>query len=173
MKTLNEPENTTSENVNHTDEKYLTFTLSNEEFGLEILKVKEIIGCIDIVPLPKTPKHIKGVIDLRHKIIPVIDLKTKFGMGEVNNTVHTSIIFVETGQGDAKYSTGILVDKVNEVIDIQQDDIENVPELGAGIDTDFILGIGKINNSFKIILDIDKILFTDRHVCEKSNVELL
>ena len=173
MNTIAKADGLIDDRVVEKEGKYLTFTLSNEEFGLEILKVKEIIGCIDIVTLPQMPDHIKGIVDLRHKVIPVIDLKTKFGMGSVESTVHTSIIFVETKKGNAEYSTGILVDKVNEVIDIHEKDIEKAPDFGASIDTDFILGIGKVNNSMKILLDINRILLTDRQACNKnSDVEI-
>jgi purine-binding chemotaxis protein CheW len=141
--------------------KYLTFALANEEYGLEILKVREIIGYMDITAVPQTPAHVKGVINLRGQVIPVIDLRAKFGMETAEVTEETCIIVVEITQGERKFSTGIVVDRVQEVLDIAGEGIEEAPQFGSAVNTDFILGMGKIGDSVKILLDIDKVLSGD------------
>jgi purine-binding chemotaxis protein CheW len=138
--------------------KYLTFALGREEYGLEILKVREIIGYIDVTAVPQTPHYVKGVVNLRGQVIPVIDLRAKFGMETAEITGQTCIIVVEIAQGGRTFSTGITVDRVQEVLDVGGDDIEGPPEFGTSMDTRFILGIAKIGNSVKILLDIDKVL---------------
>jgi len=141
--------------------KYLTFALASEEYGLEILKVREIIGYMEITAVPQTPAYVKGVINLRGQVIPVIDLRAKFGMETMEITEETCIIVVEAGQGDRSFSTGIVVDHVEEVLDIAGEDIEEAPQFGSAVNTDFILGMGKIGDSVKILLDIDKVLAGD------------
>ena len=138
--------------------KYLTFALANEEFGLEILKVREIIGIMEITAVPQTPEYVRGVINLRGQVIPVIDLRAKFGMEATETTDQTCIIVVEISQDDRKFNTGIVVDHVQEVLDIVGDQIEDAPQFGSNVATDFILGMGKIGDSVKILLDIDKVL---------------
>jgi purine-binding chemotaxis protein CheW len=138
--------------------KYLTFALANEEYGLEILKVREIIGYIDVTAVPQTPHYVKGVINLRGQVIPVMDLRAKFGMETTEVTDETCIIVVEITEDNRRFSTGIVVDRVQEVLDIAGESIEEAPQFAAGVDTDFILGMGKIGNSVKILLDIDKVL---------------
>lgn len=138
--------------------KYLTFALANEEYGLEILKVREIIGYMDITTVPQMPDYIKGVINLRGQVIPVIDLRTKFGMETAEITEQTCIIVVETTQVGRNCSTGIVVDRVQEVLDISGDNIEETPEFGSSVNTDFIVGLGKVGMAVKILLDIDKVL---------------
>ena len=138
--------------------KYLTFALGPEEYGLEILKVREIIGYMDITAVPQTPEHVKGVINLRGQVIPVIDLRAKFGMETTDVTEQTCIIVVEIDQGSRKFSTGIVVDRVQEVLDIAGENIEEAPRFGSSVNTDFILGMGKVAESVKILLDIDKVL---------------
>ena len=141
--------------------KYLTFALGPEEYGLEILKVREIIGYMEITAVPQTPAHVKGVINLRGQVIPVIDLRAKFGMETAEVTEETCIIVVETSQGDRKFSTGIVVDHVQEVLDIAGGDIEEAPQFGSSVNTNFILGMGKIGETVKILLDIDRVLAGD------------
>ncbi|HNS19842.1 MAG TPA: chemotaxis protein CheW [Sedimentisphaerales bacterium] len=140
------------------DNKYLTFALGAEEYGLEILKVREIIGYMDITAVPQTPAHIRGVINLRGQVIPVVDLRTKFGMPTAQITDQTCIIVVEISQAGHQFNTGIIVDRVQEVLDIAGKDIEGAPQFGASVDTDFILGMGKIGDRVKILLDIDRVL---------------
>jgi purine-binding chemotaxis protein CheW len=138
--------------------KYLTFALGQEEYGLEILKVREIFGYMEITAVPQTPAHVKGVINLRGQVIPVIDLRMKFGMQEIELTEETCIIVVEIATSDSQFETGIIVDHVSEVLDVDGADIDDAPEFGSSVDTDFILGMGKIGESVKILLDIDKVL---------------
>jgi len=151
---------------NHTGErtvqekegKYLTFALANEEYGLEILKVREIIGYIEVTAVPQTPSYVRGVINLRGQVIPIVDLRAKFGMEAASVTDETCIIVVEIAQDARKSSTGIVVDRVQEVLDIDGGDIEEAPQFGTSVRTDFILGMAKVGESVKILLDIDKVL---------------
>lgn len=141
--------------------KYLTFALAQEEYGLEILKVREIVGYMAVTAVPQTPAHVKGVINLRGQVIPVIDLRAKFGMETTAVTEETCIIVVEIAQAGRRSSTGIIVDRVQEVLDISGKDIEDAPQFGSAVDTHFILGIGKVGQSVKILLDIDEVLAGD------------
>jgi purine-binding chemotaxis protein CheW len=138
--------------------KYLTFSLANEEYGIGILKVKEIIGMMPITPVPRTPAYVKGVINLRGKVIPVVDLRLKFEMKEIGYTERTCIIVVETRGQLGSVLVGIVVDSVSEVLNIRAADIEETPMFEARLDTDYILGMAKINGGLKILLDIDKVL---------------
>jgi len=138
--------------------KYLTFALGQEEYGLEILKVREIIGYIDVTSVPQTPHYVKGVVNLRGQVIPVIDLRAKFGMSTAEVTDETCIIVVEIGGGAGTFSTGIIVDRVQEVLDIPGGDIEDAPLFGSTVKTDFILGMGKVGGRVKILLEIDAVL---------------
>lgn len=138
--------------------KYLTFILGSEEFGLEILKVREIIGFMDITAVPQAPAYVKGIVNLRGNVIPVIDLRSKFQMPESEVTDQTCIIVVEILHQNQRVQTGIVVDQVSEVLDITADQIEPSPHFDDSHRTDFILGIGKIGKSVKILLDIDQVL---------------
>lgn len=138
--------------------KYLTFRLAAEEYGLEILKVREIIGLMEITSVPKTPHYVRGVINLRGKVIPVVDLRLKFEMETIEDTEQTCVVVVEVSTGGDSILTGIVVDAVSEVLGIEENQIEDPPTFGTGVDTDFILGIGKIKDEVKILLDIDKVL---------------
>jgi purine-binding chemotaxis protein CheW len=138
--------------------KYLTFKLVNEEYGLEILKVREIIGMMAITSLPRTPSFVRGVINLRGKVIPVIDLRKKFEMDSTADTDQTCIIVVDVTSQGAIIQIGILVDSVSEVLDIIGEDIESAPSFGTNIDTAFILGMAKAKGSVKILLNIEKVL---------------
>ena len=141
--------------------KYLTFALGKEEYGLEILKVREIIGYMDITTVPRTPSYVKGVINLRGQVISVVDLRAKFSMAAAERTEQTCIIVVEIRSAGRKLNTGIIVDRVSEVLDVAGDQIEDAPEFGSSVESDFILGMGKIGQSVKILLDIDKVLTAD------------
>jgi purine-binding chemotaxis protein CheW len=135
--------------------KYLTFFLAGEEYGLEILKVSEIIGLQPITRVPRMPEFVRGVINLRGKVIPITDLRMKFGMGAEDS--EDSCIIVVQMRG---IQTGIVVDRVSEVVAIAESDIEDAPTFGAGIRTEFLLGIGKAGGRVKLLLDIDKVLAT-------------
>jgi len=134
--------------------KYLTFRLAEEEYGLEILKVREIMGMLDITAVPRTPDFVRGVINLRGNVIPVIDLRLKFGMQAIEQTEETCIIVVDV-EG---MEMGIVVDRVSEVLDIVAEGIQEAPSFGVSVDTDFILGIGKVNDRVTILLNISKVL---------------
>lgn len=146
------------------DQKFLTFFLADEEYGIEILKVQEIIGLLPITRVPRTPACTRGVINLRGKVISVVDLRLKFGMEEKNATSETCIIVVQA----AGMEMGIIVDKVSEVLAIASSEIENAPSLGAEVNTDYILGIGKSQGKVKLLLDIDRVLSTQELVSLRS-----
>lgn len=141
--------------------KYLTFTLAEEEYGIGILKVKEIIGVISITSVPQTPPHVKGVINLRGKVIPVIDLRLKFGLPVIEYTERTCIIVIEISKDSSHILLGILVDSVSEVVNIKGADIEDTPNFGTKLKTDYILGMAKAGGKIKILLDIDKVMNAD------------
>jgi len=155
--------------VSDKEAKYLTFALAEEEYGIGILKVKEIIGMMPITSVPQTPEHVKGVINLRGKVIPVVDLRLKFGMEEMEYTERTCIIVVEiTGQGGTVL-IGIVVDSVCEVLNIKAEDIEDTPTFGTKFNTDYILGMAKMEGGVKILLDIDRVLSAeDMALLEKA-----
>jgi purine-binding chemotaxis protein CheW len=138
--------------------KYLTFSLAGEEYGIGILKVKEIIGMMAITPVPKTPHYVKGVINLRGKVIPVADLRMKFNMAEMETTERTCIVVVEIQGKNGQILMGMVVDSVSEVLNIKNNEIEDAPAFGAQMDTDYILGMAKTGGGIKILLDIDKVL---------------
>jgi purine-binding chemotaxis protein CheW len=136
--------------------KYLTFKLGHEEYGLEILKVRELIGMMEITAVPQMPAHMKGVINLRGKVIPVIDLRLKFEFKEIAYTEQTCVIVVNVGR-----EIGIIVDTVSEVLDITGENIEPPPSIDGSLDTSFILGMGKVGDAVKILLDIGRVLADD------------
>ena len=138
--------------------KYLTFSLAGEEYGIGILKVREIIGMMIITPVPQTPEFVKGVINLRGKVIPVIDLRLRFSLEATTYTERTCIIVVEIDGDSGSVPMGIVVDAVSEVLNIREADIENTPTFGVKLNTDFILGMAKTGGGVKILLDIDKVL---------------
>jgi purine-binding chemotaxis protein CheW len=140
--------------------KYLTFSLAEEEYGIGILKVKEIIGMMPITTVPRTPKFIKGVINLRGKVIPVVDLRLKFNMESIPYSDRTCIIVVEIDAESSTVFIGIVVDAVSEVLNIKEEEIEETPTFGTQMDTAYILGMAKIGGGVKILLDIDKVLST-------------
>jgi len=141
--------------------KYLTFTLEKEEYGIGILKVKEIIGMMVITSVPKTPDFVKGVINLRGKVIPVIELRSKFGMKSIPYSDRTCIIVVEIDSNEMTIQIGIVVDSVSEVLNIIEDEIEGTPAFGTRLNTGYILGMAKTKEGVKILLDIDQVLSTD------------
>jgi len=141
--------------------KYLTFSLANEEYGIGILKIKEIIGMMPITTVPQTPEFVKGVINLRGKVIPVLDLRRRFGMESMNYTERTCIIVVEMAGTAGNIMIGLVVDSVSEVLSIKADVIEETPTFGTKLNTDYILGMAKIGKSVKILLDIDRVLSAD------------
>jgi purine-binding chemotaxis protein CheW len=138
--------------------KYLTFRLANEEYGIEIMKVQEIIGLMPVTQVPRVPDYVRGVINLRGRIIPTIDLRTKFGLERIADTEKTCIIVVEILSVKGKVSVGIIVDEVAEVLDVGADEVDRAPEFGTSLSMDFILAVGIVKGGVKILLDIDKVL---------------
>ena len=138
--------------------KYLTFKLGAEEFGLEILKVQEIIKMMDITRVPRTPSFVRGVINLRGKVIPIVDLRLKFDMESREGTEKTCIIVVTVHRRSGAVVMGIIVDEVSEVLDVAGASIEPPPEFGGVVDTSFILGMGKIGDRVVTLMDVDRVL---------------
>ena len=135
--------------------KYLTFALGGEEYGLPVLKVREIIKAMDITHVPQVPGHVRGVINLRGRVIPVIDLRLKFGFMAQENTDHTCIIVVDVVHLGM---IGVVVDSVSEVLNVSASDIDQAPDFGDHVTTDYILGLAKVKNTVKILLDLDCVL---------------
>jgi purine-binding chemotaxis protein CheW len=146
------------ENTEDRSGKYLTFTLAEEEYGIGILKVREIIGMMSITSIPQTPHFVKGVINLRGKVIPVVDLRLKFGLEAKQYNERTSIIVAEIEGRADKVQIGTVVDSVSEVINIKGENIEDTPTFGTKLNTDYILGMAKMEGGVKILLDINKVL---------------
>lgn len=140
--------------------KYLTFLLGREEFAIRVLQVREIMGIQDITAVPQTPGYVKGVINLRGRVIPVVDLRLKFGLAEMEYTKRTCIIVVQVQAGRVSLSTGIVVDEVSEVLNLSASDIEDTPDFGDGGNAagSYLLGMAKIKGKVKILLDIDRVL---------------
>ena len=147
--------------VSEKEEKYLTFVLAGEEYGIGILKIKEIIGMMPITTVPQTPEFVKGVINLRGKVIPVMDLRLRFGMEAIDYTERTCIIVVEIEGSAGTVQIGIVVDSVSEVLNIKVEDIEETPTFGTKLNTEYILGMAKMEGGVKILLDIDRVLSTN------------
>jgi len=138
--------------------KYLTFSLAKEDYGIGILKIKEIIGMMPITKVPRCPEFVKGVINLRGKVIPVLDLRMRFGVDAAEYTERTCIVVVEVDSGSKNIMVGLIVDSVSEVLNIKSDDIEETPSFGAKVKTDYILGMAKISGGVKILINIDRAL---------------
>ena len=141
--------------------KYLTFALAEEEYGLPVLRVREIIKMMDITEVPQVPSHVKGVLNLRGKVIPVIDLRLKFGFAPGEVTSRTCIIVVEVALAASRVMMGIIVDHVSEVLNIVADEIEQTPQFGDRVCTDYMKGVAKVKGTVKILLDLDRVLGTD------------
>ena len=141
--------------------KYLTFALAEEEYGLPVLKVREIIKMMDITGVPQVPGHVKGVINLRGKVIPIIDLRLKFGLPAADYTERTCIIVVEVQLETRRVMLGVIVDWVSEVLNIATEEIEQTPDFGERLDTAYMQGVAKIKGTVKILLDLDRILSAD------------
>lgn len=138
--------------------KYLTFNLNQKVYGIPILKVREIIGTLPVTPLPQSPEHMKGVINLRGKVIPVMDLRTRLGLSIPEDSTRSCIIVVEPETTNGLAIVGMVVDSVNDVAGIKQTDIEQAPQLFAAADTSYILGLAKTADGVRILLDIGKLL---------------
>jgi purine-binding chemotaxis protein CheW len=138
--------------------KYLTFGLGKEEFAIQVMRVREIMGVQEITAVPQTPECVKGVINLRGKVIPVVDLRLKFAMQPQEYTQRTCIIVVQIEHEDTRLLTGVVVDEVSEVITLQAADIEDTPDFGRGAAVPYLLGMAKLKGKVKILLDINKVM---------------
>jgi purine-binding chemotaxis protein CheW len=143
--------------------KYLTFCLGREEFAIQVVRVREIMGVPEVTAVPQTPEYVKGVINLRGKVIPVVDLRLKFGLAELEHSQRTCVIVVQIDLAWAAGETsrlhiGIIVDAVTEVLTLQTSDIENTPDFGSGLAIPYLLGMAKIKGKVKILLDINRVL---------------
>ncbi len=141
--------------------QYLTFKLDEEVFALDVAKVREILEYTTVTKVPRTPDFMRGVINLRGSVVPVIDLRLKFGMSATEQTVNTCIIVAEVGMDDETILLGALADSVQEVNEMEPEQIEAAPHIGTRLNTDFIKGMGKQDNNFVMILDIDKVFTGD------------
>jgi purine-binding chemotaxis protein CheW len=141
--------------------QYLTFKLDQEVFALDVAKVREILDFTTVTRVPQTPDFMRGVINLRGSVVPVMDLRLKFGMSTTEKTVNTCVIVAEMVVDGETMVLGVLADSVQEVIDLEPEQIEPAPRIGAKLNTEFILGMGKHNEQFMMILDIDKVFSED------------
>ncbi len=142
--------------------KYLTFVLGQESYGVDVLKIREIIRLVDITAVPQMPAYVRGVINLRGKIVPVVDLRIKFGLEHAEATERTCIVVVQVKLPSGTISLmGLIVDAVEEVLNITEGDIEETPDFGTAIETDYILGMAKVKGAVKTILDIDQVVSAD------------
>lgn len=164
MEELNEALRSEGKKVTAKEGKYLTFLLDNEEYGIGILKIREIIGIMPIPSVPRTPAFVKGIINLRGKVIPIVDLRLKFGIAEAEYTEYTCIIVVEITAASGKIVLGVIVDTVSDVQNIKDDQIEDPPFFGTALDTGFICGMAKADKGVKTLLDIDRVLSAEEVV---------
>jgi purine-binding chemotaxis protein CheW len=141
--------------------KHLTFTMAQEEYGIPVLKVREIIKMLEITAVPQVPAHVKGVINLRGKVIPVVDLRLKFSLPSQPYTERTCIIVVDVALGGRRVMMGIVVDAVSDVLSIDEEEIEPVPAFGERVATDYMRGIAKVKGTVKLLLDLDRVFATD------------
>ena len=148
--------------------KYLTFVLGREEYGLPVLKVREIIKVMDITHVPQVPAHVLGVINLRGRVIPVIDLRRKFGLPAQDHTDRTCIIVAEVALASATVMMGVVVDSVSEVVNVAAAEIDETPDFGGQNETDYLLGLAKVKGSVKILLDLDRVLGSDGQVALRT-----
>ena len=152
-----------------TETQYLTFNLDDEIYSIDVSKVREILELCQITVIPGTSEFMRGVINVRGGIVPIIDLRLKFGMPKTIDTENTCIIVLEIKIDNTITIVGALADSVQEVIDMRKDQIETVPKIGTKIDTEFIAGVGKRNDELVIILDIDKI-FSEEEIASVKNI---
>ncbi|MBF0612163.1 MAG: chemotaxis protein CheW [Magnetococcales bacterium] len=144
-----------------TTTQYLTFMLDEEVFAVDISKVREVLELTTITKVPRTPEFMRGVINLRGSVVPVVDMRLKFGMPKTEQTINTCIIIVEIRQDDETTVMGALADSVREVMELEPGQIEPPPKIGTRLRSDFLKGMGKHDNRFLLILDIDKIFSAD------------
>jgi purine-binding chemotaxis protein CheW len=141
--------------------KYLTFMLGSEEYGVPVLKVREIIKALDVTRVPQAPEHVLGVVNLRGRVIPVVDLRRKFGLPLQPATDRTCIVVADVTLAATTAMMGVVVDSVSEVLTVSAEEIEETPALGPQVATDYVLGLAKVKGSVKILLDLDRVLGQD------------
>ncbi len=149
--------------------QYLTFKLTDEVFGVDVSQVREILDYIKITKVPQTPDFMCGVINLRGSVVPVVDMNMKFGLKKTERSVNTCIVVMEVALGDEKSVIGALVDSVQEVFEIDSENIEPAPRIGTKLKTEFIKGMGKREDNFIIILDIDKVFSSEELELVQNN----
>ena len=159
MFTRNKQTGSRPQTPGHRGGKYLSFHLGDEEYAIQVLKVREIVKMQHITSVPETPAEMKGVMNLRGKVIPVVDLRLRFGLPEKEYGQRTCIIVVELGRA-AVGPMGVIVDEVSEVISLQETDVQDTPDFGVGVETPYLLGMAKVRDRVKILLDIDEALAT-------------
>ncbi|WP_420265883.1 chemotaxis protein CheW [Candidatus Magnetominusculus dajiuhuensis] len=150
--------------------QYLTFVLDEETFAIDISKVREVLEYTTVTRVPQMPSYMNGVINIRGSVVPVVDLSVKFGMRQFEKTVNTCVIIVEVMIGKTQTVLGAVVDSVQEVMELEADNIEPAPSIGTALDTNFIKGMGKRNDRFTIILDIDRVFSTDDMASMRSGL---
>lgn len=156
-----EPQNVSSAAATNAG-KYLTFVLGHESYGISVLKVREIIRLMDITSVPQMPPYVKGVINLRGKVVPIVDLRIKFGLSEAQSSERTCIVVVQVkAPSGGSAFMGFIVDGVEEVINFGASEIEQTPDFGSKLDTDYILGMAKVRGKVKTLLDIDRLLTSE------------
>jgi len=162
MKQSNDTSSASTNKLEHLAGKYLTFVLGKESYGIPVLKIREIISMLHITPVPQMPDYVKGVINLRGKVIPVIDLRVKFCLTNTELTDNTCIVVVQISQGGTESKQiGLIVDAVEEVVNIAHGDIEPSPDFGGTVEVHYIFGMAKIKNVVKTLLDIDQVIEAD------------
>ena len=153
---------TNANGLNELAGRYLTFVLGHESYGIPVLAVREIIRAIDITPVPRMPAYVKGVINLRGKVLPVIDLRLRFSLAQAESTERTCNVVVQVKQANGvQAQMGLIVDAVEEVLQITIEDLEPPPDFGSNLKTDYIVGMARIKDGVKTLLDIDKIIAAD------------
>lgn len=151
--------------------RFLTLTLGDENFALDIYSVREILDMTDITRIPQTPEYMRGVVNVRGSAVPVIDLGLQFGLGRIETTINTRIVIIEIKRGEEISPIGAIADSVDEVLELEQDKIDPPPKMGASIKADFIQGIGKHNGKFVIVLDIHKVFSAEELSVLAEHVE--
>lgn len=149
--------------------QYLTFNLADEVFALDITKVREVLDFTSVTKVPKTPEFMRGVINLRGSVVPVVDLRLKFGMPKTEKTVNTCVIIAEVTVDHETTILGALADSVQEVIDLEPGNVEPAPKIGTRMKTDFIKGMGKHGDNFTILLDLDRVFSSDELIAVQEH----
>jgi purine-binding chemotaxis protein CheW len=157
--------------MNETSRQYVTFSLGKELFGVEVTRTREILSLTPVTRIPQTPEYMLGVINLRGQVVPVVDMRLKLGLPIKEETEDTCIIVVEVQVDGEPITVGALADAVREVLEIRSDQIEPPPRLGTRLKTEFINGMGKVDDAFLILLDIDRVFSSDELMILQDNAE--